>query len=245
MLVDEQCHLIFHKTDLRYFPHCDLVHPVCSQLPEAATKLARTYNWQCNECKSCLVCEHKTNEDELVFCSSCDRGCHTFCVQPPLPAIPKDDWFCEFCAGAFLTPLSMRSPSPTNATASSNDIDSAISMDEHPTSKLPLSEEKSHRQRRVSKKRTFLGDEEEQVIPPPRKKAQTTLKIRVAIQQPTVSNDKETESNEERVAKEQEAREYNATFGHKLTLAQADSQRGRPQEADRCKFEKCRKSEVK
>ncbi|KAG2187564.1 hypothetical protein INT44_005253 [Umbelopsis vinacea] len=147
-----------------------------------------------------------------------------------------DDWFCEFCAGAFLTPLSMRSPSPTNA--SPNDIDSAISMDEHPNNKP---EEQSHRQRRVSKKRKFLGDEEEQVVPPPKKKVQTITKIRVTVQQPSISNDKE--STEERLAKEQEAREYNATFGYKLTLAQADSQRGRPQEADRRKFEKCRKSE--
>jgi hypothetical protein len=159
--------------------------------------------------------------------------------------IAADDWFCEFCVGAFLTPLSMRSPSPTNATASSNDIDSAISMDEHRTSKPPLSEEQSRRQRRVSKKRTFLGDEEEQVIPPPKKKAQTITKIRVTVHQPSISNDKEMESTEERLAKEQEAREYHATFGHKLTLAQADSQRGRPQEADKRNFEKCRKAEVK
>jgi len=160
--------------------------------------------------------------------------------------IAADDWFCEFCAGAFLTPLSMRSPSPTNATASYNDIDSAISLDEHQNTKPPISEEQSRRQRRVSKKRTFLGDEEEQVItPPPKKKAQTITKIRVTVCQPSIPNDKDMESNEERMAKEQEAREYQATFGHKLTLAQADSSRGRPQDADRRNFEKCRKSEVR
>ncbi|KAI9287215.1 acyl-CoA N-acyltransferase [Umbelopsis sp. AD052] len=111
-------------------------------------------------------------------------------------------------------------------------------MDEHPNNKP---EEQSHRQRRVSKKRKFLGDEEEQVVPPPKKKVPTITKIRVTVQQPSISSDKE--STEERLAKEQEAREYNATFGYKLTLAQADSQRGRPQEADRRNFEKCRKSE--
>jgi hypothetical protein len=154
-----------------------------------------------------------------------------------------DDWFCEFCAGAFLTPLSMRSPSPTNITSNANDIDSVVSMDEHLTRNPTSSEEQSQRLRRISKKRTFLGDEEEQV-PPPKKKPQTITKIRVTIRQPKAPDEENVESNEERLAKEQESREYHATFGHKLTMAQADTQRGRPQEEDRRNFDKCKKLEV-
>lgn len=32
-----------------------------------------------------------------MFCDSCDLGFHTFCFDPPLPAIPEGSWSCASC----------------------------------------------------------------------------------------------------------------------------------------------------
>ncbi|KAI8088361.1 hypothetical protein BDF21DRAFT_334709, partial [Thamnidium elegans] len=49
----------------------------------------QAYDWQCNDCKSCLVCQSKNDEDKIVICNRCDRGYHTFCCDPPLKNIPE------------------------------------------------------------------------------------------------------------------------------------------------------------
>lgn len=67
---------------------------------------------------------HSYTQDQLIFCSNCDRGCHTYCAVPALEEAPEgmqknlslsprlfvytdhyhnhfflslDDWFCEVC----------------------------------------------------------------------------------------------------------------------------------------------------
>ncbi|KAI8381139.1 acyl-CoA N-acyltransferase [Radiomyces spectabilis] len=89
------------------------VHAVCSELDDKSAEIAQTYDWQCNECKSCFVCHRKDEEDKIVFCSLCDRGCHTFCCDPPLQAIPDDDWHCSICS-SMPSPSSIRSPIATD-----------------------------------------------------------------------------------------------------------------------------------
>jgi hypothetical protein len=171
-----------------------------------------------------------------------------------------DDWYCEFCAGAFLTPLSMRSLSPTTNErhTESNDVDSAISIEEYKQENgIPIDQPLSSK--RVCKKRTFLGDEDDQVPPLARKKKpQTMLKARINVSHKTESSVHNVASeevlsstsdtlkltDEERTAKQKETQEYFATFGHKLMTVEADTQRGRPQETDRRDFFKCRTSEV-
>ena len=43
--------------------------------------------------------------DELILlCDSCDRGHHTFCLEPPLSDIPEGDWYCPDCAPTVAPP---------------------------------------------------------------------------------------------------------------------------------------------
>jgi len=50
-----------------------------------------------------MVCEHCGSgeaEDRMILCDSCDRGFHTFCLDPPLDAVPSGEWFCATCTAA-------------------------------------------------------------------------------------------------------------------------------------------------
>ena len=33
----------------------------------------------------------------MLLCDECDAAFHTFCLNPPLPEIPKGKWFCDSC----------------------------------------------------------------------------------------------------------------------------------------------------
>lgn len=43
----------------------------------------------------CQVCEEDDNEDILMYCDSCDKLYHTYCVG--LHEVPVGHWFCEHC----------------------------------------------------------------------------------------------------------------------------------------------------
>lgn len=38
------------------------------------------YAWQCSECKTCLKCRQRTNDDKMLYCDQCDRGYHIYCI---------------------------------------------------------------------------------------------------------------------------------------------------------------------
>jgi E3 ubiquitin-protein ligase UHRF1 len=47
----------------------------------------------------CKVCFGKTQPQLLILCDRCNRETHTFCLHPPLTAVPEEDpWYCESCA---------------------------------------------------------------------------------------------------------------------------------------------------
>lgn len=52
----------------------------------------------------CVVCETGTNEDQILLCDACDRGFHTYCLQPRIESIPDGDWYCPDCAPTCLLP---------------------------------------------------------------------------------------------------------------------------------------------
>jgi hypothetical protein len=33
----------------------------------------------------------------MLLCDDCDAGWHTFCLDPPLAAVPDEDWYCPSC----------------------------------------------------------------------------------------------------------------------------------------------------
>ncbi|XP_071250357.1 PHD finger protein 10-like isoform X3 [Salvelinus alpinus] len=90
--------------------HCsqckNSAHPSCLDMSEELVGLIKTYPWQCMECKTCTVCKHPHHEEEMMFCDTCDRGFHSFCVG--LDSIPLGCWVCECCNKESSTPKKKR-----------------------------------------------------------------------------------------------------------------------------------------
>ena len=45
----------------------------------------------------CQVCNKNEKDYDVILCDDCDKGWHTFCLNPHLNEIPKGDWFCDNC----------------------------------------------------------------------------------------------------------------------------------------------------
>ena len=59
----------------------------------------------------CLACAKGDLEDLLLMCDGeCGRWCHTHCCDPPLDAVPDDDWFCPPCATERAKPVDSEQP---------------------------------------------------------------------------------------------------------------------------------------
>uniref|UniRef100_A0A6I8SPG2 D4, zinc and double PHD fingers, family 3 n=1 Tax=Xenopus tropicalis TaxID=8364 RepID=A0A6I8SPG2_XENTR len=72
-------------------------HPTCLQFTVNMTEAVKTYQWQCIECKSCIVCGTSENDEQLLFCDDCDRGYHMYCLIPPMAEPPEGSWSCHLC----------------------------------------------------------------------------------------------------------------------------------------------------
>ncbi|XP_041429229.1 zinc finger protein DPF3 isoform X3 [Xenopus laevis] len=72
-------------------------HPTCLQFTVNMTEAVKTYQWQCIECKSCVVCGTSENDEQLLFCDDCDRGYHMYCLIPPMAEPPEGSWSCHLC----------------------------------------------------------------------------------------------------------------------------------------------------
>jgi len=46
---------------------------------------------------ACEICGSKSDEDSMLLCDGCDKGFHTYCVDPPTEEVPEGDWFCPKC----------------------------------------------------------------------------------------------------------------------------------------------------
>ncbi|KAJ3082989.1 PHD finger protein 10, partial [Quaeritorhiza haematococci] len=84
--------LICSQCRLRHHPKCvDLDDPVL------ISKI-QTYQWHCPNCKMCTICNEAGDEAKMLFCDTCDRGYHMYCLQPPLTKLPEGEWLCSQCA---------------------------------------------------------------------------------------------------------------------------------------------------
>ncbi|WVQ97837.1 hypothetical protein IAU59_004952 [Kwoniella sp. CBS 9459] len=46
----------------------------------------------------CEVCRGGHAADKILLCDGCDRGFHTYCLDPPLASVPtNEEWFCTSC----------------------------------------------------------------------------------------------------------------------------------------------------
>ncbi|KAH6913061.1 hypothetical protein BKA70DRAFT_712081 [Coprinopsis sp. MPI-PUGE-AT-0042] len=71
-------------------------HPSCMELG-AIGDIVRSYPWRCVECKICEVCSQKGDDEQILFCDSCDRGWHMYCLNPPMENAPPGKWACPLC----------------------------------------------------------------------------------------------------------------------------------------------------
>ncbi len=55
------------------------------------------YLYACLCLQYCQMCRKGDNEDLLLLCDGCDKGCHTYCHKPKITNIPEGDWYCPAC----------------------------------------------------------------------------------------------------------------------------------------------------
>ncbi|XP_048343814.1 bromodomain adjacent to zinc finger domain protein 2A isoform X2 [Sphaerodactylus townsendi] len=61
-------------------------------------QLERSIAWEKSVVRAtCLVCRKGDDDENLLLCDSCDRGCHLYCHRPRMTEVPAGDWFCSLC----------------------------------------------------------------------------------------------------------------------------------------------------
>eukprot|EP01122_Echinamoeba_exundans_P010005 TRINITY_DN3628_c0_g1_i1.p1 TRINITY_DN3628_c0_g1~~TRINITY_DN3628_c0_g1_i1.p1 ORF type:complete len:563 (+),score=158.48 TRINITY_DN3628_c0_g1_i1:46-1734(+) len=87
-----------------------LHHPSCLQLQVRTIARAQAYPWRCNDCKLCETCAATGDEEKLLMCDACDRGYHSYCLNPPLDALPEGEWLCDICKADGIVPSTEPQP---------------------------------------------------------------------------------------------------------------------------------------
>ncbi|KAL1249662.1 hypothetical protein QQF64_020667, partial [Cirrhinus molitorella] len=83
-----------------------------SQLSLCLLQLEKAIAWERSIVKvTCQVCRKGDDDEYLLLCDGCDRGCHMFCLRPKVTQVPEGDWFCPTCVAKENgeTPRSQRS----------------------------------------------------------------------------------------------------------------------------------------
>ncbi|XP_067170265.1 bromodomain adjacent to zinc finger domain protein 2A [Apteryx mantelli] len=61
-------------------------------------QLEKSIAWEKSVNKvTCLVCRRGDDDEHLLLCDGCDRGCHLYCHRPKMTEVPEGDWFCSVC----------------------------------------------------------------------------------------------------------------------------------------------------
>lgn len=69
-----------------------------SQLSLCLMQLEKAIAWERSVIKvTCQVCRKGDDDEYLLLCDGCDRGCHMFCLRPKVMQVPEGDWFCPTC----------------------------------------------------------------------------------------------------------------------------------------------------
>uniref|UniRef100_A0A8C3G0X9 Bromodomain adjacent to zinc finger domain, 2A n=1 Tax=Cyclopterus lumpus TaxID=8103 RepID=A0A8C3G0X9_CYCLU len=73
----------------------------CRSAPQVCLcilQLEKAIAWERSVTKvTCQVCRKGDNDDCLLLCDGCDRGCHMYCLKPKITQVPEGDWFCPTC----------------------------------------------------------------------------------------------------------------------------------------------------
>uniref|UniRef100_A0A3B4XBZ1 Uncharacterized protein n=1 Tax=Seriola lalandi dorsalis TaxID=1841481 RepID=A0A3B4XBZ1_SERLL len=79
------------------------------QLCLCLLQLEKAIAWERSVTKvTCQVCRKGDNDECLLLCDGCDRGCHMYCLRPKITQVPEGDWFCPTCVAKVKTRPSPR-----------------------------------------------------------------------------------------------------------------------------------------
>ncbi len=65
-----------------------LQHTNCTTPELNADIIKMRGNWECPECKECIICHSNNEEEKIIMCDMCDRAMHIDCLSPPLSQVP-------------------------------------------------------------------------------------------------------------------------------------------------------------
>ena len=71
--------------------------PVTERNGQEHGKTAKLINLPGYEEQLCEICLSGDHGVDMLICDGCDRGYHSFCLNPRITSIPKTDWFCPPC----------------------------------------------------------------------------------------------------------------------------------------------------
>jgi hypothetical protein len=99
--------------------------PAAMLLPSSADALglrqaARPYN---PYGLGCRVCWRDSDTRRILLCDGCNDEYHCYCLDPPLPDVPDDDFFCPACSAAraaLVAASSGGAPAPAAAPGGAN-----------------------------------------------------------------------------------------------------------------------------
>uniref|UniRef100_A0A8C6LG66 Bromodomain adjacent to zinc finger domain 2B n=1 Tax=Nothobranchius furzeri TaxID=105023 RepID=A0A8C6LG66_NOTFU len=98
-----------------------------AQLAMCIQQLQKSIAWERSIMKVyCQICKKGDNEDLLLLCDGCDKGCHTYCHKPKITSIPEGDWYCPACISS-VTKTKKNGKQTGNGEASEEDSASATS----------------------------------------------------------------------------------------------------------------------
>ncbi|XP_061743401.1 bromodomain adjacent to zinc finger domain protein 2B isoform X15 [Nerophis ophidion] len=85
-----------------------------AQLAMCIQQLQKSIAWERSIMKVyCQMCKKGDNEDLLLLCDGCDKGCHTYCHKPKITCIPEGDWYCPACISKVFMQHFLRASGPT------------------------------------------------------------------------------------------------------------------------------------
>uniref|UniRef100_A0A087YDD1 Bromodomain adjacent to zinc finger domain, 2Ba n=1 Tax=Poecilia formosa TaxID=48698 RepID=A0A087YDD1_POEFO len=91
-----------------------------AQLAMCIQQLQKSIAWERSIMKVyCQMCKKGDNEDLLLLCDGCDKGCHTYCHKPKITSIPEGDWYCPACISTASGPSPKTKKPPAKTVASS------------------------------------------------------------------------------------------------------------------------------
>lgn len=91
-----------------------------AQLAMCIQQLQKSIAWERSIMKVyCQICKKGDNEDLLLLCDGCDKGCHTYCHKPKITSIPEGDWYCPACISKASGPSPKSKKPPAKPVASS------------------------------------------------------------------------------------------------------------------------------